>query len=156
MASLSPATSPTRPSPDAAAVSGSPSTSPPAGLLPSLPVEFPPDHPVSRRAAALEASRQAALQRGEEPGKVDPNDALGAHLLARHSLPLSIPGSPAEVARRLSIQSSSRRGSILAIPPVDPQKPVHLEPGYLPKPGDDAKVDQKEIEKEIEEIDTFG
>lgn len=146
--------------------------SPPSrSSLPTLGVEYPPDHPIARRASKLQVQKVAQeqaevfIKQVEAEGKdltetnITPlpsptKEVVQAHILEQFSAPLSVPSSPAEITRRMSIGPSSRRNSILAIPPIQETLPPPLD--HLPEAGTDVAVDLAEIEKEIEEIDTFG
>lgn len=138
--------------------SAAPGSPPPATSLPTLGVEFPPDHPIARRASQLQQQRNAAAGASDAAGSVHLTptkaaDSFQAHLLEQFSTPLSVPNSPAEQARRMSINPASRRNSILAIPPI---QEVPIAADHTPEAGQDPAVDLLEIEREIEEIDTIG
>lgn len=161
--------SPEKSSPAAAAASSSSSgapLSPTPAALPSLGVEFPADHPIARRQSQLKAQADAKVLAAKHAELVLLNggvsttplpspvkEAVQANLLEAFSTPLSMPNSPAEQARRMSINPNSRRNSILAIPPI---QEIPFQFDHTPLPGSDAQVDLAEIEKEIEEIDTIG
>jgi len=120
--------------------------------LPVMEVEYPQGHPLYRPAPG-EAAQQE--RRPSRPPTAE--EIAQAGMLSRCAVPLSIPNSPAEQARRMSIGPTSRRNSILSIPPIDPQAQTQPRPlDHTPAPGHDADVDQQELEKELEEIDTVG
>jgi hypothetical protein len=121
--------------------------------LPTLEVEYPKGHPLYRPAPG-EAGHEGQQEERRPSRRPTEAEIAQAGLLASFSAPLTIPNSPAEQARRMSINPASRRNSILSIPPIDPvaqAQPVQLD--HTPLPGRDPDVDQKELEKELEEID---
>ena len=121
--------------------------------LPTLPVEYPAGHPLYRPAPGVDGeSAQQAERRPSRPPTAE--ELAQAAILARCAIPLSVPNSPAEQARRMSVGPASRRNSILSIPPPVDNTPKPLD--HTPMPGHDEEVDQKELDKELEEIDTIG
>ena len=117
--------------------------------LPVLAVEYPQGHPLYRPAPGVQADETP--RRPSKP--LTAAELAQAALLSSHAIPLSIPNSPAEQARRMSVGVSSRRNSILSIPPIS-NEPHALD--HLPAPGHDPEVDQKELEKELEEVYTHN
>jgi len=103
----------------------------------------------SRSSSSASASTSCPL-----PSPTPPEEARQAQLLEVFSQPLTVPDSPVEQARRMSLAPTSRRNSLMSIPPPPPDIKVTLD--HTPKPGEDYAIDPNELQKELEEIDTIG
>jgi hypothetical protein len=152
----------------------------PFAFMPKLEVSYPPDHPMYRRQQArlaAQAQSQTPLSPVQpqitlsvcspvpssslshlSPNIGSPSMTEQARLLELFSTPLSVPNSPREVARRMSVEPSSRRNSVMAIPPVHEVRTLNEDDfkKHVPESGHDVEVDTDEIQKELDEIETIG